>query len=253
MMKKILTICIAILVFCLSACQEQSGLGFLPTSTPTHTITTTFTASPTLTLTPSPTPTHIVVSRVIPKNYYSEVKIKFTMFNDGKAESICIFVNLHKIEKNISDEVVEIVPQVESQKALGTCPLTSESKNFELNVFTGEKIEAPQDTSIPKAYYGKNYQGNNEGIFTLSNPPIPAWKIIEPYNQKDILGKLDIYSGTQEKWVDKATGILIYRKTYYSSIQDPEITFLVEMISMRTNAPIGGLQEGTEFSYSKEQ
>ena len=230
MTKKIFRTIIVCFVFCLTACQAAPS----PTSAPTIAAAS-------------------ATSKIIPQDFYNIVKIKYTMFKDGKAVSICIFNDTYKVTKVVSDQVVEITPQIEPQKVLGSCPGTPAQKKFELNVSTGEFIETDGPNAVAKgSYYGKNYQGNQDDVFSLSSAPIPVWKIVEPYNQKDAVSIQDIYTGTQEKWIDKTTGLLLYRKTSYKSVQDPTITYLVEMMSMRTNAPIGGLPDGKVFSYSKE-
>jgi len=196
-----------------------------------------------------------MLARVIPDNYYNIVKIKYTFFKDGEATYICIFVNTHKFLRTISDTVIEVSASIESQKILEECPFVPPPKNFNINVFTGEIINETdfQESIVKNAYYGKNYKDVTSDIFSMSVVPISVWKITTPYLQKDMLGKLDVFMGTEERLIDKTTGILVYKKIEYYYIQDPTWTFLVEMISMNTNAPIGGLVDGTEFSYSKEE
>ena len=86
-----------------------------------------------------------------------------------------------------------------------------------------------------------------------SGNSIPVWKITTPITQKDFLGRLVVYEGTEESWVDKVTGILVYQTKSIKYLPDPAVTYFLETISLSTNAPIGGSLDGTEFVYSEEK
>lgn len=250
MIKKILAVIILFFSFFVTACQRQSSLIFSnSTSTPTLTVT------PTLTFTPSPTPTSIVLSRVIPTDYYRISKTKFTIFNNDETKSICIQTYTHRAVKSINNEIIEVKAISEYQPVLGDC-FDSQPKQwiYQINIYSGEIIVTPQeDVDSGTIYFGKNFTGNEEGIFSLSGVSIPVWKTTKPIEKKDMLDRLVVFEGTEENTIDKATGILIYQSKFVRSIPEPAVTYFLETLSLNTNAPIGGLHDGIEFGYSKEQ
>jgi hypothetical protein len=238
--------------FFITACQgAPNRLFFSSTSTPTPTLTIT----PTATFTPSPTFTPAVVSQVIPTDYYLIIQRNFTILNNDEIESVCIQTYTHKVEKSISDEIVEVVAISEYEPVIGDCSgIQPDQWVYQINIYTGELvIDMPEDVHSATLYFGKNHTDSEEDVFSLSGISIPVWKFIKPIEQKDMLDRLVIFEGSEENLIDKATGILIYQSKYTQSIPEPEIEYFLETISLSTNAPIGNLTNKIEFTYSKAQ
>ena len=249
MTKKILAFITLSFAFSVIACQRQSGLIFNSTSTPTLTVT------PTLTFTPPPTLTATVVSRVIPTDYYRISKTKFTIFNNDEIKSVCIQTYTHRAAKSINDETIEVVANSEYQSVTGDC-FDSQPKqwSYQVNIYSGEiKANPQEDVDSDTIYFGKNFTGTEEDTFSLSGVSIPVWKTTKPIEKKDMLDRLVVFEGSEENTIDKATGILIYQSKFVRSIPEPAVTYFLETISLKTNAPIGGSRNGIEFTYSKEQ
>ncbi len=244
-----------------SACGRLDDFNFSslpPTSTLiiplTLTHAPTLAATLTFTVTPAPTFTPSQRLRIIPVDYYRILKTKFTSFKNGKAESICIQTNTHQFTKTINEEVIEITASSDYETVLGECFLPSSKQwTYQINVYTGEFVKTSQpgmDSST--AYYGKSFDNGNEDVFSLSGTPIPVWKRSVPVWKKDIFGQEVVLEGTRESLIDKKTGILVYEIQSLSYITDPSLTNVLETISLRTNALIGGILDSTEFTYSKE-
>jgi hypothetical protein len=250
MTKNNFRVIIFFFVFFVVSCQGQSSLLFAKlTPTPT------FTNTPTVTFTPSPTSTPIVVSRVIPTDYYRISKTKFTIFNNDEATSICIQIYTHRAIKSINDETIEVMAISEYQPMVGDC-FDSQPKqwSYQINIYTGEiTTNLQEDVDTSTIYFGKNFTSIEEDMFSLSGIAIPVWKFTKPIEKKDMLDRFVVFEGSEENTIDKATGILIYQSRFVRSIPDPAITYFLETISLSTNAPIGGSREGTEFAYSKEK
>ena len=243
------------LVFSILGCSKASVLD-VSESVPTTILAVITPLTPTRlpTITPSSTFTPMAVSRLIPTDYYRVVKTKSTVFHNGEVKTICIQTNTHRATKIISDNIIEVEASSEYEPVVGDCFGSYPKQwNYQLDIYNGEftqSLEQASDSTI--VYFGKNYNGNQETVFSLSSTPVSVWKITTPISHKDVLDKITIYEGTEESLVDKATGILIYQIESFKYIQDPTYTYIIETISLSTNATIGGVLSETDFAYSKE-
>ncbi|RPH38562.1 MAG: hypothetical protein EHM87_25385 [Burkholderiales bacterium] len=184
------------------ACKRSFDFGF---SESTFTPTLTAISSPTFTPTPE--------FRVIPSNYYRITTTKISTFYDKEITRTCIQTNTHRITRTIDEEVVEILSSSAYQTLFGDCSAyTPEEWGYQVNIYTGEFIKNTQgEQSSKTVYFGKSISSDAGDIFSLSNNPIPVWKVTTPITRKNLETGEDSYKGTDESLIDKATGILIYR------------------------------------------
>jgi hypothetical protein len=233
MKKRIIIIIVLVLFLPALGCQES-----LNTNSSSPTATVTFTPSPTFTPTPP--------SRVIPSNYYRIVTTKQTYSLRDESALICMRTNTHIIAEAINDKIVQINASSSYQSVLGDCNIGPEQWSYVLTVHEG-KFVAGEKSNLE--YYGSDYRGLVEDVFTLSGSPIPVWKVTYPTYRRDFLGKPIAYEGTAESWVDKATGVVVYQMETLVSVYDPARKIIFETVGLSTNAPIGEVSNGADFTY----
>ena len=119
---------------------------------------------------------------------------------------------------------------------------------YNLNIYSGKFIGG-ETGNLNREYYGSDYRGLIEDVFIIPEHPIPVWKLtylIPPSGHRT-------FEGNIETWIDKATGIVIYQINTWALKDNPTAKVIEETISLSTNAPIGDISDGKDFSYSKKQ
>jgi hypothetical protein len=181
---------------------------------------------------------------IFPENYYRISTITVLKTENGKEPQICKYIDTHKINHMVNNEIAEVNTSRTVYPGSMDCSSSEKADStYQVNIYSGNFVQQGDTDNI---YLGIGYIGNSEGYFQSGDINIPVWEINENSSEGG-------WRCSTKRLFDKVTGIAVYVEQLCLNTDsgDAMETYLFSNSSLTTNAPIGGVRGEYDFSYEK--